>query len=345
MMETYKKERNSNLDLIRILSMLCVIALHTYLRRPSPNVILTAVLLNLLYTCNGNFYMLSGHLNLKRSFATKRDYKNYYAKRFISIIVPFFFISCVMAVYELTVKGQEAFTPFVLVKKIYVMFMGKNIQTHLWFIYPLVGMLLAAPFLAKMFHAMSDWELSLLLVLALLWNTVRIYFAEDWGIDFSGCSWMLADWVLAFFAGYYSERVIKEEKKKKWYVLGAVCFAINIVGKILLQEHYMYGDDLAPLYMIFNIALYTFLKNEIKIRNRSVISAIQFVARHSFTVYLIHWIVVFQITPMIVTTERTAVYFCEGTAVTLVISLLIAFFFDTAVLFPLQRVLRKKMVR
>lgn len=76
-----------------------------------------------------------------------------------------------------------------------------------------------------------------------------------------------------------------------------------------------------------------------------MISAIQFVARHSFTVYLIHWIVVFQITPMIVTTERTAVYFCEGTAVTLVISLLIAFFFDTAVLFPLQRMLRKKMVR
>lgn len=89
-----KKERNVNLDLIRVLSMLCVIALHTYPKPLASSVIFTTVFLNLLYTCNGNFYMLSGHLNLKGKFEKKSDYQNYYAKRFISIILPFLFISC-----------------------------------------------------------------------------------------------------------------------------------------------------------------------------------------------------------------------------------------------------------
>lgn len=340
-----KKERNINQDLIRVLSMLCVIAVHTYPKPLASNVIFTTIFMNLLFTCNGNFYMLSGHLNLRGRFETKRDYQNYYAKKFISIIIPFFLISCAMAVYELLTKGAEEITLLVLVKKIYVMFMSENIKIHLWFIYPLLGMLLAAPFLAKLFQAMSDWELKLLLWLALLWNTVSIYLTADWGIGFSGCSWILVDWMLAFFAGYYSERVIGADNKRKWYVLGAVCFIINIVGMVLLQEKYMHGNDLAPLYVIFNIAFYSFLKNEIKINSGKVRSVIQFVARHSFTVYLIHWIVKLQITPMIVTAERATICFCESVIVTSVISLLLAFVIDTALLFPLQKALRRKMVK
>ena len=76
------RERDVRYDVIRVVAMMFVIAVHV---NPKPfNSIpwFKDVFDYIIYTCNGMFFMLSGLFNMKRDFSSKEDYKIYYQKRF-----------------------------------------------------------------------------------------------------------------------------------------------------------------------------------------------------------------------------------------------------------------------
>jgi len=65
-------KRNINCDLMRVVSMLFVIAIHV--ERSFIKVsFLETVLSTILYTCNGMFFMLSGRFTLKKEFSCAED--------------------------------------------------------------------------------------------------------------------------------------------------------------------------------------------------------------------------------------------------------------------------------
>lgn len=324
--------------------MLCVIAVHTNPKPLASNLLFTNALVCILLSCNGNFYMLSGQLNLKKEFHSKDDYWNFYIKRFISIVIPFFLMTCVLTVFNLVI-GKESVTFPGLFKRIYSAFMADHAATYLWFIYPLLVMLLGAPFFTKMFHTMADWELNLLFGAAMCWSVFSIFLTRDLGIGFSYSGWFLADWMFAFFAGYYSDRIIKGANRWKWYAAGLTALVVNVLGMTYFPGNYLYPTDSAPTYMLFYIGVYSFLRNEMRVRNEGLAKLIRFLAKHSFSVYLVHWTVSTYLTPAVVDLPSAGLTFLGRVTVTFVVSLMLAFVFDTVILNPLQRVLKRRLVR
>ncbi len=66
-------KRNINCDLMRVISMIFVIAIHadrSFIKTPFLEVVLSTI----LFTCNGIFYLLSGRFNLQTQFETRADY-------------------------------------------------------------------------------------------------------------------------------------------------------------------------------------------------------------------------------------------------------------------------------
>ena len=337
-------ERNISLDFIRALSLILVIATHTFPKPLADNLLFTSFFNMFLYTCNSNFYMLSGQLNLKKKFETPQDYKIYYLKKVSSIAIPYIIATCILTLWTAIADGEKiTFASYF--EAVYADIMWENITIHLWYMYPLIGMLISAPFLSKMLHNMKNEELHILFGVAIAWNIVSIFFTKNIGVGFTYLGWLLSDWILFFFLGYYSSRVITSENKKKWYFAGFICLLINVLGMYLMPANYNNPTDLAVPFVIWATAVFAFWQQELVINNKIVKAVIQFLAKHSFMAYMIHWNVCLLVTPKIVTDTRVIVYFLESLVLTFTISLLLAVVIDVCLINPIQKVFKKKFLQ
>lgn len=331
--------RNFSLDFIRVMSMFFVIAVHTSPKPLSLSPTFLTAFQMLLLTCNSNFYMMSGELNLQKRFEGPEDYRNYYVNKGISILFPYLAVTFLLTLWSMVMDGG-AFSFLSYGKRVYVDLMERNGVTHMWFMYPLMGMLLSVPFLSKMLHNMEDYELHLMFGLGILWGIVRVYLTEDLGVGFGYSHWLLDSWLLTFFAGYYSKRVITQKNKRKWYSLGLACLTVNLLASCLIPQHYKFSTDLAPAFVIFVMTFYVFLKNEVRITNPLFQKILLFLSKHSFVIYLIHYHVISYITLRIVKSESSVVSFFSSVGVTFLISLVLAVIFHGCVLNPVQKWLR-----
>ena len=88
--------------------------------------------------------MISGKFNLRKNFESKSDYYNYYTDKFISIIVPYGIISCILVKIVDKPQGIKNFI-YLCIQS----FFSTNCQNHFWFMCCLIGMLVSAPFFGK----------------------------------------------------------------------------------------------------------------------------------------------------------------------------------------------------
>ena len=334
-------DREINCDLMRVMSMVFVIAIQVS-RKPFENHRLLLIMMStFLASCNSIFYMLSGKFNLKYKFSDKDDYRKYYIKKIISIIFPYVFVTCLLSMWDFYQNQELVFSIKAYIKYTYTAFMTTNVSIHLWFMYPLIGMLLSAPFLAKMLQEMKNWELNILFAIALLWNFVSIYMTADIGIKFSYSGWLLSGWIISFFAGYYCDRIVNEKNKRKFYICGVAGYIVTVLGIWLIPENYKNAKDLAVAFVLFTMALYIFIDREIKVKNYQFNRIIRFLAKQSFIVYLIHWTIVRNIVPKFIKAESSTVYFLESVIVTLFISLIVGIFLNVCLINPIQNILRR----
>lgn len=335
-------ERNVQMDLIRSLSMVFVIAAHVS-PKPLASHRLFSILFNMvLMTCNSNFYMLSGALNLRKSFACPEDYRKYYIKKAISILFPYVTVSLFLQAWNMAADGQSL-TAGSFLTAFYQAFMVENSGGYLWFMYPLAGLLVSAPFLARMLGAMSDSEVKILFAAGMLWNVAGIWLTEDIGVGFAYSGWFLSMWAFHFFLGYYCDRMIRDRERKRLYLLGAVGLAADLAGSFLAPEHNRYSTDLSPAYILFAMSVYLFLKDQVKIRSARAKKCISFAAENSFLVYLLHWNIWQRLIQPVLPVRRPAVYFCEGVVLTLLFSMGFAVLLNRVFFGPIQRLLRRKL--
>ena len=253
-----KINRDVNYDLMRVICMLFVIAVHVMPTPFSEETFWGSVCLILLLSSNHIFFLLSGRFNLNYHFQSKEDYRKYYLKKLLTIIFPYLFVTCLRSAFKMYVVHTADVSGGlgVYLKYTYEGFMSANSSNHLWFMYPLIGMLISAPFLAKLLQGLRDWELNLLFAIGVAWNAVRVYLTADFDIGFSYNSWMLSGWVLSFFAGYYIYRNVRQSNKKKWYLFGIAGFFISILGQWLIPEHFKYATDYSIAFLIFTMAYF-----------------------------------------------------------------------------------------
>ena len=338
------KQRNANYDLMRCLAMIMVIMVHVPSKPFSGHPVLSNAFLVLIFTCNSLFYMLSGVLNLSKTFDKKEDYLLYYKKKTVEIVLPYVVFTLLLTLWGF-VRVRKSFTLGSFLGEFYRDIMGENASGHLWFMYALMGMLLAAPFLAKMLQSLSDWALKLLLGLAIGWNIVGIYLTTDFGVTFAYTNWFLYGWIIHFVSGYAVYRLIPVDKEpKKLYIAAVAGFILNTACMCLFSDNFQYSTDLSPLFLVWGMGAWAFLARHPRIRNPRVAHVLQRIAKYSYLVYLVHFNVLYDIIlPRIPSVPTAAGSFIFYTLATLFVSLFGCFFFDLLLISPAQRMLRKIM--
>lgn len=221
---------------------------------------------------------------------------------------------------------------------LYASFMGSYAGTHLWFVYVLIGLILSTPVLAKAVQNMTHGELHVQFGLGLLWAAAKLFLAEIMGLRFPFSGWLLGGVTFLFFLGYYLPTVMNPKMKKWIYSAGIAGFTATVLFTWLAPNSINDTYQSAFPYILYVMAFYTFITEEVSIRKEPIKNAIIFLGKHAFTVYLIHWTVLYEaVIPILGDLENPVLDFIVKFFLTFLVSLCIAIAADNLLFFPIQK--------
>lgn len=284
------KERNYGLDLLRVFLSICVIALHSFTYFGEMDNLFGSFLPVILIAADGLFYMLSGYFNLQKEFKNSSDILKFYKNKIIYVLLPFVGFVLFWTIWDYVYVYREFNLPEIL-RIFYEAVMDTSADGHLWFMYPLFGLLLSTPFLSKMFHNMSDDELKILWRVAIGVNVVDYFLCANMGVSFRVVSWIFNGWVIYYFAGYYYRRVVSKESIVKWIILGLVGFAFTYLGmhgELPFFEFFIGATDIQPMFTLFCMGYLFCWDRVFRIRNKIVSKVILFLSKNTYLIYLFH---------------------------------------------------------
>ena len=218
-----KTERKSEVDLLRVIAMLFVIAIHTLMLPAQTAEVGMLLLTALLFASNGAFFMISGRFNLDKRFHSAGDILKFYFKRLLTIVFPLLVTTTLMYVTDVLLHDRK-----VSLGWLYASFMGSYANTHLWFVYVLIGLIFSTPILAKAVQNMDHGELHILFALGLVWAAAKLFLAEVLGLHFPFSGWILGGHAFLFFLGYYLHTTMNPKMKKWIYLAGIAGFVATV---------------------------------------------------------------------------------------------------------------------
>ena len=340
-MSTNQKARNLNYDWIRVIAMLMVIMVHVPIKPFDSVAWLSKGFSTLLMTCNGLFFMLSGRLNLTKRIETKDDILLFYRKRFESIVIPFVIGTVLLTLWKLVSEG-EPFTFLSFIKTVYRDLMGDNAGIHLWFMYELIGLLMATPFLARMLQGLDDSMLRLLLGISLGWNTVMVYLCSNLGVNFEYINWIFPRWSIHYFAGYACFRLIHREQEGKLFIIALISFVLNVASMTLWPDRVTFSHDLAPLFILWCMGAFVFLERRIVWKPGLISGAVTWLSKYSYLIFIFHYAALFDVVAVYIPSALPMpVTFAVYTLSTLVLSLIVSIVVQWILIKPLQILFRK----
>lgn len=290
-MTTVKKQRNANLDLLRIVSMLLIVFLHSIdhsgvLEQAENCGAAMYFYIRFAYAlcqvCVNIYIMLSGYFMIHSTFRLHKLVVLWMEAVFYSFVLKLLFM----------VTGQGDFSIISLVSCFFPLLTGRY-----WFLTIYVGMYMIAPFLNILIWAMDRKQHSLLnlclFVLFSLWVSVHPAIA---GMK-SGGGWGLAWFVVLYLtAAWFRRYYTPDHKPLRWMagylaipaVMAAAQLAVSavqigIAGKILSN---WFRYDSAPVYLMTLCLFVAFLN--IRIRSPRADRLICAIAPLTLGVYLIH---------------------------------------------------------
>lgn len=328
------KKREVKYDYLRTLAVFAIIMVHAI---PGETLnykqwLFSAALSPVLLSFVGIYFMLSGLFLLKSG---TEDIPGFYWSRFQTIVLPFVCYSGIYywyyAIYlgVVPLRWQEHLAVF-----------GKGLLTgtipmtpHMWFMYVIMALYLCAPFLARMMKAMSERELKLFLALMVIVQGICTYLPAL-GLDIGeGVQYMLfKGWFIYFVLGYALKRLYVSSCYLPFAVLGIAGFGITMVQKCVTPSFTPGIHDLAPTMMAMAAAIFMFFEHFGDIKAPVLAKVVSFISRYSYSIYLIHYLVLGQAARGLV--EKTFLrhyyvpkIFCE-TILTFLISLAAAWIID-----------------
>ena len=335
------QSRDFGLDLVRVIAMTFVVAVHALCVvdwASRSGYWYATVGQSLFFSANALFFILSGMLNLKDRDDDKLGI--YYFRKVRAILIPilvFFLIRSIYDCYPDITLGNVART-FVYGT------LGGYSSIEYWFMFFLTGFLMVAPFLARIFHNMGKHAFNIFIGLGLGFH-VLWFVTDNMGLPFS---WRFPfdGFLLTFCLGALVGRLTRTERQRRWlYILTAVCFVASVTLKY--GGWTMGAHDSSPLYTIYSLGLFVLISREGGALAASwpakVKGAITKVAEHSFSVYMVHMMVLMPCSAWFAGMHGIASIGGQVvlTLVTVVISLVIAFVADWALIRPCQRGLDK----
>ena len=286
-----KKQRAANLDLLRIVSMLLIIFLHSIdhsgvLENAENCGTWMYFYVRLTYAmcmvCVNIYVMLSGYFMVNSSFRLHKLVTLWMEAAFYGFALKLVFM----------LTGEDVFSVFSLVSCFFPILTGRY-----WFLTIYVGMYLVSPFLNVFIRAMNKRQHGLLnlclFAIMSLWSSIHPAIA---GMN-SGGGWGLAWFVVLYLAAAWLQLYYEPNGRICCYLavyaaipamMAAVQLAVRALGIGILQtvmgNWFRYNS--APVYIMTISLFVAFLNLEIKSRKLSDI--ICHVAPLTLGVYLIH---------------------------------------------------------
>lgn len=294
------KGREVHLDYLRILAAVLVILAHACspmveLAEQEWKQLLLIGGLSLGLCCNVIYVMLSGTLLLSPKTSKEESVASFYSKRASRVIIP-------LAAYYLLLLSLNHEVRFLPPEHLgsalkRVVTGAPDAAPHLWLIYTIVALYLAAPFFRIMMQHLSDKMLFSLAVMILALNILTTYLPL-FGMAFGPVSF-LAGWDGVFLIGYILTRHNEKrgyDKRSRLIMAAAVISYIAMIVIVFIDTGYMnYVYNNAPTMIFTSCGIFIFfLKRKNWFANKSNF-VMRLFSKYSYSIILIHWYVLFVI--------------------------------------------------
>lgn len=284
-------KRESNLDLLRIVSMLLIIFLHSIDHSgvleaaevaALPGYAYVRFMYALTQVCVNCYVLISGYFLVNSKFRLQKLAVLWLEVVFYSLVIKAIFMAA-------------GYTPFSLISLISCFF--PILTGRYWFITIYFGLYLVSPFLNLAIHAMNQKQHTALNLLLFALFSVWISLWPSMAGMNAGGGYGLAWFVVLYFAAawfrlYYHPTGKLALKIACFIVIPVLVALVSVLGKctdigiIQRVSGNWYRYDAVPSYLA-TLCLFTAFLN-IKIRSNYLCHAITLIAPSTFGVYLIH---------------------------------------------------------
>lgn len=334
-----EKERLYQYDVVRSVAILFVVAVHSLAVVDTGNTVgawYYWIFQTVFFTGNAMFFMLSGKFNLREK-TSDQAVKRYYYNKARNILVPVIAIFLIRTLYDLYPTwdfGSYA-------RNFAVNFVYGYSSMEYWFVFLLMGFLVAAPFLGHAFSRLSKLEVKIFVILGLAYHLV-LMILDNRGTPL-GWSFFFSGFAFTFCLGALVEKIISTDKRfKQLECVAVICLIITVY----LMSIGLVADvhDRSPFYTILAVGIYMALLRWGASRKKES-KLVSFAAKHSFSIYLVHMMILLPITRMLPPFEGILSIVCHiGLTVTVfALSLLLAAVLDRVVMNPLKSLFDKTM--
>ncbi len=336
------KKREIQYDYLRTLAAFAIIMVHAIPPETQNPMqwLFSAALMPVLLSFVGIFFMISGMFFLKSG---TENILLFYKKRFQSIILPFVCYSGIYYWYYNIYLSQEK-TGIIE----HLSLFAKELVTgtipmapHMWFMYVIISLYLCTPFLSRMVNAMSDKELKLFLILMVIVQAFCTYL-PSLGLEVGESLQyvIFKGWLIYFMLGYGWKRLYEGSACLPLALLGITGFGVTMFQKIVTPDFTPGIHDMAPSMMAMALSVFVLFETYGKVRFPAITRLAGFISRYSYSIYLIHYLVLGQFTRVLV--EKTVIrhYYVPKilieTIITFLISLTAAWILDSTVIRSLK---------
>lgn len=288
-------KRDNTLDLLRVCSMFLVIVIHVancYCRDYaviSSMSYFFACLFNMLARVSVPiFFMISG-----ATLIGKKHPKDKYIKRITKMGIVLLIWTVIYYLWEIFYLGN---TPNSVVSLIF----GPD-RALLWFMYAIIGIYIALPFISKMVKNLTKKEEDLFIILWLIFNGVLylIKFLSKSGIEYPVPIVSGTYYLGYFIIGYIIYNRINKLREKKdltdynkllgfvFILSNAIMLVVTLIGSSITNSYF---DELFAYRNIFlmlsSISIYMIVLINVKVES----SVIDKIVPYSLGIYLVHGI-------------------------------------------------------
>ncbi len=287
-----KKEKNFNLELLRVIACVMVVCIHVsnYYSRgyglgevSNISYIFSVITNAFSRIAVPIFFMISGSLLIDETLFIRKSLKRVW-NTFLVLAV----WTVIYAIWNYMYRDR--IYDFRLI-------FYEPIKKHLWFLYAIIGMYLVLPFLQKMFHDMQDVLMRYFAILWFLFLTVD-YVLALWEIRVAYQIPLVGD---SCYLGYFVMGYIVKRTMKKVPISSKVCYIGAVLSIVLIivltcvctmlkgvHDDRLFENRNILIAIASSLVFYDALKNEHRPYKEKTKKVLNFISRHSFTIYLSH---------------------------------------------------------
>lgn len=284
------KKREPIYDIIRVISCLCIIAIHCTDKLVETGVYdyiwyVGDIIQGIVRIALPMFVLLSGTLILNSK--KEEPLWKFYLKRLLKIMLPLYIYSFIYLFVFNYNYSIDILMPMNFLRAIKQIAEGE-VYFHLWFGYMIMGIYLCAPFLKKMCQSLTDKECKGLTVLIFIISAIK-YLLPTYKINIGLQNIPFIDWTLIFLLGYLITREPISKHYKIIYILGIISWIIAVIAprtNINLQN--LSDFSVTMLFEVMAVYLF-FVRNKEKICKIPRFNKIMtFLSTYTWEIFLLH---------------------------------------------------------